>query len=149
MATQIYKVWADCPPDFIEQGGNEEQLVELHEFNDDFINLERVKELIGDNCKIAQPLPGTEYTMWCDEESKLKHDCSQRGNPFGTQAWQDSAAGNSGWDWLYQHYGGFIWDHDLAVGKVVQIMEGEFEDDDMYISNGVAIHKNSNLKEEE
>ena len=139
---QVYKVWMDVPHDF--DPDIQDIPVELHEFNDDFINLERVRELIGDNCRIAQNLPGTEYTMWVCEESKLKEGMENRGNPFGTQAWQDSAAHHMGWEWLTAHYGGFVWNHDLIIGKAIEILNGQWEDEGSefeYIVDGKAMSK--------
>ena len=125
MNKQIYKVWNPTPPD-----EDFEDNYEIHEFNDEFVNLKRIKELIGNDCRLAQGLPGTDYTMWCDEESKLKQAYENQGNPGATQEWQDAAAHYMGWQWLHDHYGGFIWNHDFAVGKVVQVIEGKWEDDE-------------------
>ena len=90
----IYKLIKHCKPDY---EGEHEDLISLHEFDDDFITLSRVRELIGENCRIAQNLPGTEFTMWVDEEGKLKPGNETKGNPVGTQEWQDSAAHHMGW----------------------------------------------------
>ena len=81
--------------------------------------------------------------MWCDEESKLRSGWQDRGNPYATQEWQDSAAYHMGWEWLHANYGGFIWDHDIATGKVVQIVQGQWEEEGR-IENSMAIMEEDN-----
>jgi len=132
-----YKVWLPTKP-----GEDFEDRFEIETFEDDeFITLERVRELMNKHqeskCRIAQGLPGTEYTMWCDEESKMRENWKEKGNPGATQEWQDSAAHHMGWDWLSMNYGGFIWNHDFAVGPVVQILHGHWEEDEGVIRDGI------------
>ena len=138
MAKTVYKVWKWVTPEEWEDGITEEECCTLHSYDDEFITLKRVRELIGDDCRMAQNLPGTEYTMWVDEESKLYDFEKQIGNPGGTQEWQDSAAHHMGWEWLRMNYGGFIWHHDFAVGPVVQILDGDWEEEDTEIRNGIS-----------
>ena len=139
MAKTVYKVWKWVTPEEWEDGITEEECCTLHSYDDEFITLKRVRELIGDDCRMAQNLPGTEYTMWVDEEGKLKHGFDKQGNPHATQEWQDSAAHHMGWEWLHAHYGGFIWDHDLATGNVVQIIKGKWEhEEEGYIEAAIA-----------
>tara|TARA_R100000008_G_scaffold1947_1_gene1591 strand:- start:3000 stop:3356 length:357 start_codon:yes stop_codon:yes gene_type:complete len=118
MASQKYKVWYS------------DDTSKIFEFNDDYVNLKRIRELIGERCRIAQGLPGTEYNMWCDEECKLYNDWQENINMEATQQWQDSAAHHMGWEWLMDHYGGFIWNMDVAVGTIVEVLEGDWEDDE-------------------
>ncbi len=135
-----YKVWLPTKP-----GEDFEDRFEIRTFDDKYITLERIKDLINEHylpekkkCRLVQGLPGTEYTMWVDEESKLYDFEKQIGNPGGTQEWQDSAAHHMGWEWLRMNYGGFIWNHDFAVGPVVQILDGDWEEEDTEIRNGIS-----------
>ena len=111
----IYRIW------------NTDGTATLYSIDTNEVKLSDMYPLISNDCRIVQNLPGTDYKMWIDEESKMKGDWQENINREATQRWQDVVAETEGWDWLYDHYGGFIFNHDCVVGKAVEIIKGEIE----------------------
>ena len=159
MAKTIYKLIEWIKPEDKEKINEgemnffeaEDKYVKIIEVDDEHISLKKIRELIGNDCRMTDRLPGTGETIWVDDEGILKDEEGIMLNPIATQEWQDSASYHMGWEWLNNHYGGFVWYHSVAVGNAVQIVQGVWDIDDEDYENGENkyIYNSINVSKEE
>ena len=109
----IYRIW------------NTDGTATLYSIDTDEVKLSDMYPLLGENCRLAQSLPGTNYKMWVDEESKMSNEWQENINYEATQRWQDVAAETQGWQWLYDNYNGFVHNYDCVAYKAIEIIKGE------------------------
>ena len=72
------------------------------------------------DCNLVQGLPGTDFSMFVDEEGKLK---GQDVNFNGTMRWQEVMAEEFEW----QYYNGDLTLYDCANGITVELIDCVFD----------------------
>lgn len=77
--------------------------------------------------RLLQGLPGTEYYLLMSEEGKLPSEWVI--NYPATQHWQDMVVERMGYEWLMDHYRGFVHNYDCVAGAAVEIVKGKYEDE--------------------